>query len=105
MTNVVIDVTAQPTAEVGAVRRAIGSVGVVAGASGDVFLRGIPGPTGPQGQQGQQGERGAQGETGQTGEPGKDGARGPQGASAPKPSPEELTEIVRKLLLEALNRG
>ena len=67
--------------------------------------RGIPGPSGPQGQVGPQGEQGPQGTPGEPGQPGKDGARGPQGAPAPKPSPDELTEIVRKLLLEALNRG
>ncbi len=67
--------------------------------------RGIPGPQGPQGERGPQGEQGPQGVPGEPGQPGRDGARGPQGSPAPRPTPEELTEIVRKLLLEALNRG
>lgn len=66
---------------------------------------GIPGTEGKRGERGEKGEQGEQGERGLPGEAGKDGLRGMQGAPAPKPTTEELTEIVRKLLIEGLTRN
>lgn len=66
--------------------------------------RGVPGPKGDRGERGEKGDS-IVGPPGPEGPAGRDGARGPQGAAAQRPSAEELTQIVRELLLKSLSRA